>query len=186
MDASEKPPLANKKRGSYTNWFVPDLWPFIEQAVKQHSKSLYEALFSLQHIRKLGRVGSPFDNLTISTLKGWFEKDVTGRFVLRRKYEEAIKLQSARSIAQDKGPRRILKDHLVAFQMIVDTLKGMRDSGQPLDSTIAQTIILGITSVVAPELFERRTKSGFFNVSRRSARKFVRKVCGRCDGGLPG
>ncbi|CAK9268369.1 unnamed protein product [Sphagnum jensenii] len=92
VDASEKPPPAKKKRGSYTNWFVPDLWPFIEQAVKQHPKSLYEALFSLQHIRKHGRVGSPFDNLTISTLKGWFEKDVTGRFVLRRKYEEAIKL----------------------------------------------------------------------------------------------
>jgi hypothetical protein len=56
-------------------------------------------MFSLQHIRKPGRVGNPFDNLTISTLKGWFEKDVTGRFVLRRKYEEAIKLQSARSAA---------------------------------------------------------------------------------------
>ncbi len=82
VDASEKPPPAKKKRGSYTNWFVPDLWPFIEQAVKQHPKSLYEALFSLQHIRKPSWVGSPFDNLTISTLKGWFEKDVTGRFVL--------------------------------------------------------------------------------------------------------
>jgi hypothetical protein len=34
VDASEKPPPAKKKRGSYTNWFVPDLWPFIEQAVK--------------------------------------------------------------------------------------------------------------------------------------------------------
>jgi len=60
VDASEKPPLAKKKRGSYTNWFVPDLWPFIEQAVKQHPKSLYEVLFSLQHIKKPGRVGSPF------------------------------------------------------------------------------------------------------------------------------
>ncbi len=125
VDASEKPPPAKKKRGSYTNWFVPDLWPFIEQAVKQHPKSLYEVLFSLQHIRKPGRVSSPFDNLTIITLKGWFEKDVTGSFVLRRKYEEAIKLQSARSAAQDKGPRGILKDHPVAFQMIIDTLKGM-------------------------------------------------------------
>jgi len=83
--------------------------------VKQHPKSLYEVLFSLQHIRKPGRVGSPFDNLTISILKGWFEKDVTGHFILRRKYEEAIKLQSAWSATQDKGPWGILKDHLVAF-----------------------------------------------------------------------
>jgi hypothetical protein len=178
VDASKKPPPTKKKRGSYTNWFVPDLWPFIEQAVKQHPKSLYEALFSLQHIRKPGRVGSPFDNLTISTLKGWFENDVTRRFVLRKKYEEAIKLQSARSAAQDKGLQGILKDHTVAFQMIVDTLKRIRDSGQPLDSTITQTIIQGIISDIAPKLFERRTKSGFFSVSRRFARKFVRMHMG--------
>ncbi len=57
--------------------------------------------------------------------------------------------------------------------MIVDTLKGMPDSGQPLDNTIAQTVIQGIISVVAPDLFERRIKSGFFSVSRRFARKFV-------------
>jgi hypothetical protein len=147
---------------------------------------LYEALFSRQHIRKPGQVGSPFDNLTISTLKGWFEKDVTGRFVLQRKYEEAIKLQSARSAAQDKGPRGILKDHPVAFQMIVDTLKGMRDSGQPLDSTIAQIVIQGIISTVALELFERRSKSGFFSVSRRFARKFCSALSALVDGFLGG
>jgi hypothetical protein len=62
--------------------------------------------------------------------------------------------------------------------MIVDTLKGMRDSGQPLDSTIAQIVIQGIISVVALELFERRTKSGFFSVSKRFARKFVRRHMG--------
>jgi hypothetical protein len=60
VDASEKPPPAKKKKGSYTNWFVPDLWPFIEQAMKQHPKSLYEALFSLQHIRKPGPGWQPF------------------------------------------------------------------------------------------------------------------------------
>lgn len=87
----ERPPPAKKPRGSYTNWFVPNLWPFIEAAVKQHPKNLYDALNSLQHIRKPGRLGSPFDKLTLSTLKGWYERDVTGHFILRRKYEEAIK-----------------------------------------------------------------------------------------------
>ncbi len=62
--------------------------------------------------------------------------------------------------------------------MIVDTLKGMQNSGQPLDSTIAQTVIQGIISTVTLELFERRTKSGFFSVSRRFARKFVRMHMG--------
>jgi len=89
-----------------------------------------------------------------------------------------VEFQIGASHIKDKGPRGILKDHLVAFQMIVDTLKGMRDSGQPLDSTITQTVIQGIISAVAPKLFERRTKSGFFNVSRRFARKFVRRHMG--------
>jgi hypothetical protein len=62
--------------------------------------------------------------------------------------------------------------------MIVDTLKGMRNSGQPLDNTIAQITIQGIISAVAPELFERHTKSGFFSMSRRFARKFVRMHMG--------
>jgi hypothetical protein len=31
-------PLAKKQRGSYTNWFVQDLWPHIEAAVKQHQR----------------------------------------------------------------------------------------------------------------------------------------------------
>ncbi len=69
-------PPAKKQRGSYTNWFVQDLWPHIEAVVRQHPKSLYDALFSLQHIRKPGRIGSPFDKLTMNTMKGWFERDV--------------------------------------------------------------------------------------------------------------
>jgi hypothetical protein len=47
-----------------------------------------------------------------------------------------------------------------------------------LDNTIAHTIIQGIISVIVPELFERRTKSGFFSMSRRFARKFVRMHMG--------
>jgi hypothetical protein len=40
-------PPAKKQRGSYTNWFIQDLWPHIEAAVRQLPKSLYNALFSL-------------------------------------------------------------------------------------------------------------------------------------------
>jgi hypothetical protein len=84
-------PPAKKQRGSYTNWFVQDLWPHIEAAVRQHPKSLYDALFSLQHIRKPGWIGNPFDKLTMNTMKGWFERDVqSGHFKLRKKYEEGV------------------------------------------------------------------------------------------------
>ncbi len=52
-DGGEEPP-AKKKRGPYTNWFVPDLWNFIFAAVKKHPRNLYDALFSLQHNKKPG------------------------------------------------------------------------------------------------------------------------------------
>jgi hypothetical protein len=32
-------PPAKKQQGSYTNWFVQDLWPHIEAAVKQHQRA---------------------------------------------------------------------------------------------------------------------------------------------------
>jgi hypothetical protein len=63
-DGGEEPP-AKKKRGPYTNWFVPDLCNFIFTVVKKHPRNLYDALFSLQHNKKPGRLGSPFDKLTV-------------------------------------------------------------------------------------------------------------------------
>ncbi|KAH8934136.1 hypothetical protein BDL97_18G067400 [Sphagnum fallax] len=101
-------PLTKKQRGSYTNWFVHDLWPHIEATVRQHPKSLYDVLFSLQHIRKPGRIGSPFDKLTMNTMKGWFERDVqSGHFKLRKKYEEGVAVQKARVQKGKNGSRGI-------------------------------------------------------------------------------
>jgi hypothetical protein len=76
-DGGEEPP-AKKKKGPYTNWFVPDLWNFIFATVKKHPRNLYDALFSFQHNKKPGRLSSPFDKLTVQTLKGWFEKNEEG------------------------------------------------------------------------------------------------------------
>jgi hypothetical protein len=90
-DGGEEP-LAKKKRGPYTNWFVPDFWNFIFAVVKKHPRNLYDALFSLQHNKKPGRLGSPFDKLTVQTLKGWFEKNEEGVFVLKRKVTDCIAL----------------------------------------------------------------------------------------------
>jgi len=106
------------------------LWLHIEAAVRQHPKSLYDALFSLQHIRKPGRIGNPFDKLTMNTMKGWFEKDVqSGHFKLRKKYEEGVATQKARVQKGKSGSRGIFKDHPHAFDTILSTWKGMRDVG---------------------------------------------------------
>ncbi len=169
-------PPAKKQRGSYTNWFVQDLWPHIEAAVRQHPKSLYDALFSLQHIRKPGRIGSPFDKLTMNTMKGWFERDVqSNHFKLRKKYEEGVVTQKARMQKGKSGSWGIFKDHPQAFDTILSTLKGMRDVGQPMDANVAQTVILGIVQALALELLLKRTGRGgkLFQVSKRFSRKFL-------------
>jgi hypothetical protein len=68
--ATQPPTKKSRCGGSYSRWGNPDLWPLIAQVVALHPRSLIDALNHLQHIRKLSRIGSPFDALTISTMKG--------------------------------------------------------------------------------------------------------------------
>jgi hypothetical protein len=72
---TQPPTKKSRCGGSYSRWGNPNLWPFIAQAVALHPRSLTDALNHLQHIRKPGRIGSPFDALMISTMKGWYAKD---------------------------------------------------------------------------------------------------------------
>jgi uncharacterized C2H2 Zn-finger protein len=149
--------------------------------MRQHPKSLYDVLFSLQHIRKPGRIGSLFDKLTMNTMKGWFERDVQlGHFKLRKKYEEDVATQKARVQKGKSGSRGIFKDHPHAFDTIRSTLKGMRDVGQPMDANVAQTVIMGIVQALAPELLLKRTRRGgkLFQVSKRFSRKFLNRYLG--------
>ncbi len=69
--ATQPPTKKSRCEGSYLRWGNPDLWPLIAQAIVLHPRSLIDVLNHLQHIRKPGRIGSPFDVLTISTMKGW-------------------------------------------------------------------------------------------------------------------
>jgi hypothetical protein len=78
------------------------------------------------------------------------------------------------------GNRGIFKDHPQAFEMILSTLKGMRDVSQPMDANVAQTVILGIVQTLAPELLLKRTKreGKLFQVSKRFSRKFLNRYLG--------
>jgi len=171
-DGGEEPP-AKKKRGPYTNWFVSDLWNFIFAAVKKHPRNLYDALFSFQHNKKPGRLGSPFDNLTVQTLKGWFEKNEEGVFVLKRKVADCIALQNARKASHKPKSTGIF----------CKTLKGVRDAGQPLDGGIIQGIMQGCIQQSAPKMFQRtvtgkRGEDVKFLVSKTFGKAFVWKHLG--------
>ncbi len=114
-------------------------------------------------------------------MKGWFERDVqSGHFKLRKKYEEGVAAQKARVQKGKSGSRGIFKDHPHAFDMILSTLKGMRDVGQPMDANVAQTVILGIVQALAPELLLKHTRRGgkLFQVSKRFSRKFLNRYLG--------
>jgi hypothetical protein len=95
-------PATKKSRcgGSYSRWGNLDLWPLIAQALTLHPRSLTDALNHLQHIRKPGRIGSPFDALMISTMKGWYAKDQgTGHWLLKDDMREKIGLMAAKKAA---------------------------------------------------------------------------------------
>jgi len=144
--ATQPPTKKSRCGGSYSRWGNPDLWPFIAQAVALHPRSLTDALNHFQHIRKPGRIGSPFDALTISTMKGWYAKDQgTGHWLLKDDMREKIGLMAAKKVAQVRRnmekPRGILKDHPETASQIVDCLKGMRLAGQQIDSSIIRTTI---------------------------------------------
>jgi hypothetical protein len=142
-----QPPTKNSRcGGSYLRWGNFDLWPFIAQAVALHPRSLTDVLNHLQHIRKLGRIGSPFDTLTISTMKGWYAKDQgTGHWLFKDDMQEKIDLMATKKAAQvrcnTEKPRGIFKDHPETANQIVDCFKGMGLVSQQIDNSIIRTTI---------------------------------------------
>jgi len=187
--ATEPPTKKSRCGGSYSRWGNFDLWPLIAQAVALHPRSFTNALNHLQHMRKPSRIGSPFDTLTISTMKGWYAKDQgMGHWLLKDDIREKIGLMEAKKVAQvrhnTEKPRGILRDHPETANQIVDCLKGMRLAGQQIDSSIIRTTIQGVIVVGVLELFDRvvgKDKDGQpvkFSVSKTFAKAFAQRHLG--------
>ncbi len=181
---TQPPTKKSRCGGSYSRWGNLDLWPLIAQVVALHPRSFTDALNHLQHIKKLGRIGSPFDALTISTMKGWYAKDQgTGHWLLKNDMRKKIGLMATKKVAQvcrnTEKSRGILKDHPETASQVVDCLKGMRMASQQIDNSIIRTTIQGVIVVGAPELVDRvvgKDKDGQpikFNVSKTFAKAFA-------------
>jgi hypothetical protein len=187
--ATQPPTKKSRCGGSYSKWGNPDLWPLTAQAIALHPRSLIDALNHLQHIRKPGRIGSPFDTLTISTMKGWYAKDQgMGHGLLKDDMREKIGLMVIKKVAQvrcnTEKPRGILKDHPETANQIANCLKGMHLTSQQIDSLIIRTTIHVVIAVGVPELFDRvvgKDKDGQpvkFSVSKTFAKAFAQRHLG--------
>ncbi len=117
-------------------------------------------------------------------MKGWYAKDQgTGHWLLKDDMREKIGLMAAKKVVQvrhnTEKPRGILKDHPKTASQIVDCLKGMRLAGQHIDNSIIRTMIQGVITMGAPELFDRvvgKDKDGQpvkFSVSKTFAKAFA-------------
>jgi len=150
--ATQPPTKKSRCGGSYSRWGNPG-------SVASHcpgccvaSTIPHRRSQPLAHIRKPGRIGSPFDVLTISTMKGWYAKDQgTGHWLLKDDMWEKIGLMAAKKAVQVRRnmekPKGILKDHLETASQIVDCFKGMRLAGQQIDNSIIRTTIQGVIAV---------------------------------------
>jgi hypothetical protein len=71
-DAHDSKSTKKRKRGVYTNWFTPHLWPLILVIVKKHG-DLRSVLHYLKTFdRKLEEVCGPYEKLSIRSLYEWF------------------------------------------------------------------------------------------------------------------
>ncbi|GAQ85874.1 hypothetical protein KFL_002590010, partial [Klebsormidium nitens] len=137
----QQPPAPKKLKGPYTKWGSVKLWPLIAEAVRKHPKSLSEALNFLQHIKAApGRSASPFDKLTVNTMKGWYERSgPDGHWKLKDSMKEKLAALAGSKAAQlrrnRESPGGILKGRPEVVDKIVRCLKGMREFGQQIDSS---------------------------------------------------
>jgi hypothetical protein len=138
-DEDASPRTAKKrKRGSYQNWFSPDLWPPIHEAVKKHC-NLSSALRYLRAAhRQLGHPNGPNEKLSRTSLSIWF----TSGGELRSKFCNAIETESANLASHSYSQRLDRKPKLK--KEIMSLLKELRLTGQSLSAPVVQPLIRGL------------------------------------------
>ncbi len=71
-DASNSKSTKKRKRGAYTNWFAPHLWPSILINVKKHGDFIGALHYLKTFHRKLREISGPYEELSRRSLYEWF------------------------------------------------------------------------------------------------------------------
>jgi hypothetical protein len=144
---------SKKVRGQYRNWFNPNLWPPIHDAVKQH-RNIGDALnFLRSAYRKPGDLSCVYDYLSRETMYGWFHSNG----IMKDNIKRCVKLGIY--FAKSTQHCLILASYPFLKEEICEVLKKQRTADQPLYSVYIQGIIKTIISKQQPHLLE--DSSGF-------------------------
>jgi hypothetical protein len=118
--------MTKKVRVYYCNWFTPTLWPPIFKAVKQH-RNLQEALdFLRSAYRLLEDLSCVYDNLSRSSMNGWFHSNGD----LKDNIKRCVELGTYFAKSTQHCP--VLASYPHFKNEICEVLRKQRAAGQPL------------------------------------------------------
>lgn len=95
-----------RKRGTYTNWFAPNLCPSIYSAVTRHRSSFAARNHVGAYQKTPGQVCSPYDKLSRGSLADWFKP----HGVLEEKFKQAIN-KGTTSLILERNHLTIMERH---------------------------------------------------------------------------
>jgi hypothetical protein len=153
----------NKKisRGEY--WFHPHLWPPIVVVVQKYGTSS-NVVHYLRTTYRSPRVPSPYKKLAKNSLWSWF----TTKGEFRPNYLQVAQGTIVRHFKQHLS---FFKKYPTLQDDLVTMLQKMRSVGQPLSTSIVQTILRGMVECLALEILQ--TSHGGFMYNYKGMDKII-------------
>jgi hypothetical protein len=149
-------------RGPYIDWVArTDLFGMIVKAV-EGARSFEAAVKSLR------KPSNPeiFDQLSRSTVRGWFDAD------FRLKKDVRLKWEAGMPRLGGIGASYSLADHAPLEQFLIEIFRKRRESGLVVNSNVAVPIMRSVIKQRAPQLLDDMA------LSRRWVRQWLRTRCG--------
>jgi hypothetical protein len=178
-----------KPAGKRFDWLrFPHLIKIIHETVHKFDFSFRKAADYCNYTHSNVFLDNP---IAFSTIQGWYEENPiskatsntyfnqnlgkTPKFVLKSSIISNLEYQETTFKRPNAGAPRILAQHLFLETKICEMLAFQRNNGTPINSIIAQNLILGILRAYNfPKLVEF---GGTFRCSRQWVRKFLQEYC---------
>jgi hypothetical protein len=155
------------------DWYSPFYWNDIVHALALENYNSRKAVALLK--KKFAHDGR-FDQLSFSTIEGWFHRTISEDGARNVLWVEKI-LQKVRAresmFSRPSGKEGILNTYPEIGVKIVKMLKAIRNAGAIVNSSICRSVIVGILEVELPAILSKN--GGHFKVSLTWVRCFVNR-----------